>query len=109
MAAIQIAHHLKVEVIATAGSAVKRLLETLGVKHVIDSRRADFAETIMDCRPRRRCRFEFARRRSDSDGTFLLGGIGRFIEIGKRDIYQNTRSGRCAKCLLSRCGHGRGL
>ena len=40
MAAIQIAHHLGAEVIATAGSPAKRaLLETLGVKHVIDSRR----------------------------------------------------------------------
>ena len=35
MAAIQIAHHLGAEVIATAGSPTKRaLLETLGVKHV---------------------------------------------------------------------------
>ena len=47
MAAIQIAHHLGAEVIATAGSPSKRaLLKTLGVKHVIDSRRGDFAEAV---------------------------------------------------------------
>ena len=49
MAAIQIAHHLGAEVIATAGSPTKRaLLKTLGVKHVIDSRRGDFAEAVME-------------------------------------------------------------
>ena len=38
-------NHYGAEVIATAGSPAKRaLLETLGVAHVIDSRRADFAE-----------------------------------------------------------------
>src|SRR6202011_3531046 len=41
MAAIQIAHCFGVEVLATAGSPIKRsLLQTLGVKHVIDSRHA---------------------------------------------------------------------
>src|SRR5204862_3951085 len=54
MAAIQIAHHLGAEVIASAGSATKRaLLKTLGVKHVIDSRRGDFAEAAMDLTGRR--------------------------------------------------------
>ena len=44
MAAIQIAHHLGAEVIASAGSATKRArLETLGVKLVLDSRRGDVA------------------------------------------------------------------
>src|SRR5258705_12266986 len=54
MAAIQIAHHLGAEVIASAGSPAKRaLLETLGVKHVIDSRRGDFAEAVMELTGRR--------------------------------------------------------
>ena len=49
MAAIQIAQHLGAEVIATAGSQSKRaLLKTLGVQHVIDSRRGDFAESVME-------------------------------------------------------------
>jgi len=49
MSAVQIAHHLGAEVIASAGSPAKRtLLQTLGVKHVIDSRRGDFAEAVME-------------------------------------------------------------
>ena len=54
MAAIQIAHYLGAEVIATAGNPAKRgLLETLGVKHVIDSRRGDFADAVMELTGRR--------------------------------------------------------
>src|SRR5213076_1553363 len=54
MAAVQIAHHLGAEVIASAGSPAKRtLLQTLGVKHVIDSRRGDFAEAVMEFTDRR--------------------------------------------------------
>jgi threonine dehydrogenase-like Zn-dependent dehydrogenase len=49
MAAIQIAHHLGAEVIASAGSSTKRsLLKLLGVKHVIDSRKGDFTETVLE-------------------------------------------------------------
>ena len=94
MAAIQIAHHLKVEVIATAGSAMKRaLLETLGVKHVIDSRRADFAEAIMDLTAGRGVDVILNSLAGEAIpmGLSCLAEFGRFIEIGKRDIYQNTR------------------
>ena len=94
MAAIQIAQHLKVEVIATAGSAMKRaLLETLGVKHVIDSRRADFAEAIMDLTAGRGVDVILNSLAGEAIpmGLSCLAEFGRFIEIGKRDIYQNTR------------------
>ncbi len=94
MAAIQIAQHLKVEVIATAGSAMKRsLLETLGVKHVIDSRRADFAEAIMELTAGRGVDVILNSLAGEAIpmGLSCLAEFGRFIEIGKRDIYQNTR------------------
>ena len=93
MAAIQIAHHLKVEVIATAGSAMASLLETLGVKHVIDSRRADFAETIMELTAGRGVDVILNSLAGEAIpmGLSCLAEFGRFIEIGKRDIYQNTR------------------
>lgn len=49
MAAVQIARHLGLEVIASAGSPAKRgLLRTMGVKHVVDSRRGDFANEVME-------------------------------------------------------------
>ena len=94
MAAIQIAQHLGAEVIATAGSPVKRaLLETLGVKHVIDSRRADFADAVVELTARRGVDVVLNSLAGEAIpmGLSCLAEFGRFIEIGKRDIYQNTR------------------
>ncbi|MEO6738835.1 MAG: KR domain-containing protein, partial [Chthoniobacteraceae bacterium] len=94
MAAIQIAHHLGAEVIATAGNATKRaLLKTLGVKHVIDSRRGDFAEAVMDITDRRGVDVVLNALAGEAIpmGLSCLAEGGRFIEIGKRDIYQNSR------------------
>src|SRR6201997_1835492 len=94
MAAIQIAHYLGAEVIATAGSPVKRaLLEKLGVKHVIDSRRGDFADAVMQLTNRRGVDVVLNALASEAIpmGLSCLAEFGRFIEIGKRDIYQNSR------------------
>jgi len=94
MAAIQIAHHLGAEVIATAGNATKRaLLKTLGVKHVIDSRRGDFAEAVMELTDRRGVDVVLNALAGEAIpmGLSCLAESGRFLEIGKRDIYQNSR------------------
>src|SRR6185369_9929819 len=94
MAAIQIAHHLGAEVIASAGSPVKRaLLSALGVKHVIDSRRGDFAEAVMELTERRGVDVVLNALAGEAIpmGLSCLAEFGRFIEIGKRDIYQNSR------------------
>jgi len=94
MAAIQIALHLGAEVIATAGSPMKRaLLETLGVKHVIDSRRGDFADAVMEITSGRGVDVVLNSLASEAIpmGLSCLAEFGRFIEIGKRDIYQNSR------------------
>jgi NADPH:quinone reductase-like Zn-dependent oxidoreductase/acyl carrier protein len=94
MAAIQIAHYLGADVIATAGSPAKRaLLETLGVKHVVDSRRADFADAVMELTNRRGVDVVLNALAAEAIpmGLSCLAEFGRFIEIGKRDIYQNSR------------------
>ena len=94
MAAVQIAHHLGAKVIATAGSPTKRaLLKTLGVEHVIDSRRADFADAVMKLTGRRGVEVVLNALAAEgiSMGLACLSEFGRFIEIGKRDIYQNAR------------------
>ncbi|WP_395748899.1 SDR family NAD(P)-dependent oxidoreductase [Prosthecobacter sp.] len=94
MAAIQIAHHLGAEVIASAGSPAKRaLLKTLGVRHVIDSRRADFAEAVMDITGGKGVDVVLNSLAAEAIpmGLSCLAQFGRFIEIGKRDIYQNSR------------------
>jgi NADPH:quinone reductase-like Zn-dependent oxidoreductase/acyl carrier protein len=94
MAAIQIAHHLGAEVIASAGSPAKRaLLETLGVQHVMDSRRADFAEAVMELTGGRGVDVVLNSLAAEAIpmGLSCLAQFGRFIELGKRDIYQNSR------------------
>ncbi|MCX6872958.1 MAG: SDR family NAD(P)-dependent oxidoreductase [Verrucomicrobia bacterium] len=94
MAAIQIAHHLGAEVIASAGSPTKRaLLKTLGVKHVIDSRRGDFAESVMELTHGRGVDVVLNALAAEAIpmGLSCLAESGRFLEIGKRDIYLNSR------------------
>jgi acyl transferase domain-containing protein/SAM-dependent methyltransferase/acyl carrier protein len=94
MAAIQIAQHLGAEVIASAGSPAKRaLLETLGVKHVIDSRRGDFTDAVMQLTGRRGVDVVLNSLAGEAIpmGLSCLAEFGRFLEIGKRDIYQNSR------------------
>ncbi len=94
MAAIQIAHHLGAEVIATAGNPTKRaLLKTLGVGHVIDSRRADFADAVMEATGGKGVDVVLNSLAAEAIpmGLSCLAEFGRFIEIGKRDIYQNSR------------------
>ncbi len=94
MAAIQIAHHLGAEVIASAGSPAKReLLRVLGVKHVIDSRHGDFAESVMEITNGKGVDVVLNALAAEAIpmGLSCLAPFGRFVEIGKRDIYQNSR------------------
>ena len=95
-AAIAMARAAGAEIFATAGSPKRReLLHDMGIEHVYDSRSTEFADQI----------------RRDTDGygvdvvlnslpgaaqtagLDLLSFGGRFVEIGKRDIYGDTRLG----------------
>jgi polyketide synthase 5 len=95
-AAIAIARAAGAEIFATAGSEARRqLLRDMGIEYVYDSRTVEFADQI----------------RADTDGYGVdivlnsvigaaqLAGIkllalgGRFVEIGKRDIYGDTKLG----------------
>ena len=95
-AAIAMARAAGAEIFATAGSDGRRqLLRDMGIEHVYDSRTVEFADQI----------------RADTDGYGVdivlnsvtgaaqLAGIkllalgGRFVEIGKRDIYGDTKLG----------------
>ncbi|WP_173813976.1 sulfolipid-1 biosynthesis phthioceranic/hydroxyphthioceranic acid synthase [Mycobacterium rhizamassiliense] len=96
-AAIAIARLAGAEIFATAGSPQRRgLLQEMGIEHVYDSRSTAFADEI----------------RRDTDGygvDVVLNSVtgaaqragfellaigGRFVEIGKRDVYGNTRLGQ---------------
>ncbi|WP_407938699.1 sulfolipid-1 biosynthesis phthioceranic/hydroxyphthioceranic acid synthase [Mycobacterium lacus] len=95
-AAIAIARAAGAEIFATAGSEKRRqMLRDIGIEHVYDSRSVEFAEQI--------------RRDTDGYGVDIvlnsvsgaaqLAGLkllalgGRFVEIGKRDIYGDTKLG----------------
>lgn len=96
LAALGIARAAGAEIFATAGSEQRRqLLRDIGIEHVYDSRSLDFADGI----------------RRDTDGygvdivlnsvtgaaqragLGLLAFGGRFVEIGKHDIYGDTQLG----------------
>lgn len=95
-AAIAIAQAAGAEIYATAGSDERRdLLRARGIRHVYDSRSVAFAEHI------RRDTGGYGvdivlnsvSGAAQRAGLELLALGGRFIEIGKRDIYGDTRMG----------------
>jgi acyl transferase domain-containing protein/NADPH:quinone reductase-like Zn-dependent oxidoreductase/thioesterase domain-containing protein/SAM-dependent methyltransferase/acyl carrier protein len=98
-AAIQIARHLGLEIFATAGTPEKRrILREQGVHHVMRSRTLDFADEIMEVTGGRGVDAVL----NSLAGPFLLKSLavlapfGRFVEIGKVDIYQNAKLGLLA-------------
>jgi polyketide synthase 5 len=95
-AAIGIARAAGAEIFATAGSEQRRqLLRDMGIEHVYDSRSLEFAEAI-----RRDTEgygvdivLNSVTGAAQRAGIELLAFGGRFIELGKRDIYGDTRLG----------------
>ena len=96
IAAIRLAQHLGAEIYATAGSEDKRdFLRLLGVRHIYDSRSLTYADEIL---------LDTAGSGVDVVLNSLAGEavrrnfqvlkpFGRFLELGKRDFYENTQIG----------------
>lgn len=96
LAAIQIAQHVGAEVFATAGSDEKReYLRQLGVQHVYSTRTLEFADKIMEVTHREGVDVVLNSLPGDaiSKSLSILRAYGRFLEIGKIDIYQNRMLG----------------
>jgi len=96
LAAIQIAQHVGAEIFATAGSDRKRdYLRSLGVPHVMNSRTLQFADEIMHVTRRQGVDVVLNSLPGEAITKSLgvLGAYGRFLEIGKTDIYQNHKIG----------------
>jgi NADPH:quinone reductase-like Zn-dependent oxidoreductase/thioesterase domain-containing protein/NAD(P)-dependent dehydrogenase (short-subunit alcohol dehydrogenase family)/acyl carrier protein len=96
LAAIQIAQHLGAEIFATAGSEEKReFLRSLGVKHVYSSRSVAFAEEILADTNREGIDVVLNSLPGEAitKSLSILRAYGRFLEIGKTDIYQNRMIG----------------
>ena len=96
LAAIQYALHRGAVVYATAGSQLRRdLLRLLGVAGVFDSRSARFADEVMAATGGAGVDVVLNSLSGElmESGLRVLAPFGRFIEVGKRDLYGNTRVG----------------
>jgi acyl carrier protein len=96
LAAIQLAQMAGAEVFATAGSDVKRdVLRMLGVEHVLDSRSLAFADEVMARSGGKGIDVVLNSLAGEAMSRSLgvLKPFGRFLELGKRDFYENTRIG----------------
>lgn len=96
LAALQVARHAGADVIATAGSREKRaFLHSLGVRHVLDSRDTAFGSEVMELTGGRGVDIVLNSLAGDAiaRGLACLAPHGRFVEIGKRDIYANSPLG----------------
>jgi phthiocerol/phenolphthiocerol synthesis type-I polyketide synthase C len=96
LAAIQIAKLKGAKVIGTAGSARKRgMLALLGVDHVLNSRSLEFADEVMKLTGGVGVDVVLNSLAGEAITKSLqcLRPFGRFLEIGKRDLYANSRIG----------------
>ena len=93
LAAVALAKRLGAEVLATAGTPEKReYLKTLGVRHVMDSRTLAFAGEIISRTGGRGVDVVLNSLAGEAIPKSLsaLATRGRFVEIGKRDIYDSA-------------------
>jgi amino acid adenylation domain-containing protein len=96
LAAIEIARRRGAAVIATAGNPKKRdYLRKLGVPNVFDSRSLGFADDVLKVTERRGVDLVLNSLPDQflEKSLSLLAPGGRFLEIGKRDIYADTPIG----------------
>jgi acyl transferase domain-containing protein/NADPH:quinone reductase-like Zn-dependent oxidoreductase/thioesterase domain-containing protein/acyl carrier protein len=96
LAAIQIARLAGAEIFATAGNDEKRnFLRQLGIRHVMDSRSTAFAGEIREITRGAGVDLVLNSLAGDAiaQGLSILAPGGRFLEIGKRDVYANTAVG----------------
>ncbi|AGT09198.1 type I polyketide synthase [Paracoccus aminophilus] len=90
LAAIQVARMLGAEIIATAGSKEKReMLRAMGIEHVFNSRDLSWAEKVREVTKGRGVDVVLNSLTGMAIplGLEALAEDGRFIEVGKKDIY----------------------
>jgi len=96
LAALEVARRAGAEVFATAGSPEKReYLRKLGVRCVMDSRTLDFADEIMEQTGGRGVDVVLNSLAGEAipKSLSVLATAGRFVELGKTDIYADTKLG----------------
>ncbi len=96
LAALQCVRQAGAEVLATAGTTEKReFLRQQGIEHVMDSRSLAFADQVRQATGGQGVDVILNSLAGEAipRGIEALATGGRFLEIGKRDIYQNARLG----------------
>jgi amino acid adenylation domain-containing protein len=96
LAAVKIARWKRAEIFATAGNPEKRkYLSSLGIKYVMDSRSLDFADEINKVTGGKGVDVLLNSLAGEfiSKGLSIMAPYGRFLEIGVRDIFNNSQLG----------------
>ncbi len=96
IAAMQVARYLGAEIFATAGSDEKRdFVHLLGADHVMSSRTLAYADEILALTGGKGVDVVLNSLAGEAiNRNFrVLRPFGRFLELGKRDFYENTRIG----------------
>jgi phthiocerol/phenolphthiocerol synthesis type-I polyketide synthase C len=99
MAAVSIAQMIGARIYTTAGSDAKReMLSGLGVEYVGDSRSVDFADEILELTDGYGVDVILNSLPGDAiqRGVQILAPGGRFIELGKKDVYADANLGLAA-------------
>lgn len=93
LSAIQIAQWKGAEIFATVGNETKRdYLKSMGIEHILNSRSLEFTEYISKATNNKGVDVVLNAMTGDAlvESFELLAPYGRFIEIGKRDITENS-------------------
>ena len=96
LAAIEIAKWAGANIIATVGSSEKEdYVRSLGITHVFNSRSLTFADGVMEATEGRGVDIVLNSLTGEflSKSLELLAPYGRFVELGKRDIYDDRQLG----------------
>jgi NADPH:quinone reductase-like Zn-dependent oxidoreductase/acyl carrier protein len=96
LAAVQYARSVGAEIFASAGSVEKReFLRRIGAQHVVDSRSLAFADDIREITHGEGVDIVLNSVAGDAvhKGLSILRPYGRFVELGKRDFYANSKLG----------------
>lgn len=96
IAAIQIATLMGAEIFVTAGSERKRdFLRLLGVTNIYDSRSLSFVDDVLDATGGKGVDVVLNTLAGEAvnKGLALLRPFGRFLELGKRDFYNDSLVG----------------
>jgi acyl transferase domain-containing protein/NADPH:quinone reductase-like Zn-dependent oxidoreductase/NAD(P)-dependent dehydrogenase (short-subunit alcohol dehydrogenase family)/acyl carrier protein len=96
LAAIEVARRNGAEVFATAGTPEKRdFLRSMGIVHAMDSRSLSFADEIMDLTQGEGVDLILNSLTGEAiaKNLSILRPYGRYLEIGKKDVYADSRIG----------------